>query len=62
LTLIRLDLWQDQNLLHACLDRALRLANVVKLSEEELILISGSNDIAQGSPASLSAISLNYCW
>lgn len=44
----RLDLWQDQNLLHACLDRALRLANVVKLSEEELILISGSNDIAQG--------------
>lgn len=45
---IRLDLWQDQNLLHACLDRALRLANVVKLSEEELILISGSNDIAQG--------------
>lgn len=45
---IRLDLWQDQNLLHTCLDRALRLANVVKLSEEELILISGSNDIAQG--------------
>ncbi|NIF35165.1 aminoimidazole riboside kinase [Enterobacter sp. Tr-810] len=45
---IRLDLWQDQNLLHTCLDRALRLANVVKLSEEELVLISGSNDIAQG--------------
>ncbi|UWM62257.1 aminoimidazole riboside kinase [Enterobacter sp. CP102] len=45
---IRLDLWQDQNQLHTCLDRALRLANVVKLSEEELIFISGSNDIAQG--------------
>lgn len=45
---IRLDLWQDQNQLHTCLDRALRLADVVKLSEEELILISGSNDIAQG--------------
>ncbi|VUS47694.1 aminoimidazole riboside kinase [Klebsiella spallanzanii] len=45
---IRPDLWQDQDLLHACLDRALRLANVVKLSEEELVFISGSNDIAQG--------------
>lgn len=45
---IRPDLWQDQDLLHACLDRALRLANVVKLSEEELVFISGSNDITQG--------------
>jgi fructokinase len=47
---IRPDLWQDQELLHACLDRALRLANVVKLSEEELVFISGSDDFA-GSPA-----------
>jgi fructokinase len=38
---IRADLWQDPELLHACLDRALRLANVVKLSEEELVFISG---------------------
>ncbi|MBA7845943.1 aminoimidazole riboside kinase [Klebsiella sp. RHBSTW-00484] len=45
---IRPDLWQDQDLLHACLDRALRLANVVKLSEEELVFISGSDDLAQG--------------
>jgi fructokinase len=45
---IRLDLWQDQDQLHSCLDRALRLANVVKLSEEELIFISGSDDIALG--------------
>ncbi|WEJ89833.1 MAG: aminoimidazole riboside kinase [Klebsiella huaxiensis] len=45
---IRPDLWQDQDMLHACLDRALRLANVVKLSEEELVFISGSDDLAQG--------------
>ncbi|QGN37061.1 aminoimidazole riboside kinase [Klebsiella oxytoca] len=45
---IRPDLWQDQALLHACLDRALRMANVVKLSEEELEFISGSNDLTHG--------------
>jgi len=45
---IRPDLWQDQVLLQACLDRALHMANVVKLSEEELVFISGSNDLAQG--------------
>lgn len=45
---IRPDLWQDQALLQACLDRALHMANVVKLSEEELVFISGSNDLAQG--------------
>ncbi len=45
---IRPDLWQDLDLLHACLDRALRQANVVKLSEEELIFISGSDDLAHG--------------
>ncbi|HBW1604162.1 TPA: aminoimidazole riboside kinase [Klebsiella pneumoniae subsp. pneumoniae] len=45
---IRPDLWQDQELLHACLDRALNLANVVKLSEEELVFISGSDDLDRG--------------
>ena len=45
---IRADLWQDPELLHACLDRALRLANVVKLSEEELALIAGKEDLAEG--------------
>jgi fructokinase len=45
---IRQDLWQEQDLLHACLERALRLANVVKLSEEELVLISGSDELTQG--------------
>lgn len=44
---IRADLWQDPELLHACLDRALRLANVVKLSEEELALISGRDDLVE---------------
>jgi fructokinase len=45
---IRPDLWQDQDLLHACLDRALRMANVVKLSEDELIFISGSDNLMHG--------------
>lgn len=45
---IRPDLWQDQALLLACLDRALHMANVVKLSEEELVFISSSNDLAYG--------------
>ena len=45
---IRPDLWQDRALLQACLDRALHMANVVKLSEEELVFISGSHDLAQG--------------
>ena len=45
---IRSDLCQDPELLHACLDRALRLANVVKLSEEELALISGRDDLVEG--------------
>ncbi|TCW15315.1 fructokinase [Raoultella sp. BIGb0138] len=45
---IRPDLWQDVELLHASLDRALTLADVVKLSEEELVFISGSHDLEQG--------------
>ena len=45
---IRSDLWQDPQLLRRCLDRALALADVVKLSEEELAFISGSDDIARG--------------
>jgi fructokinase len=45
---IRADLWQDPELLRTCLDRALRLANVVKLSEEELALIGGSDDVSAG--------------
>ncbi|HBE5754623.1 TPA: aminoimidazole riboside kinase [Escherichia coli] len=38
---IREDLWQDEHLLRLCLRRALQLADVVKLSEEEWRLISG---------------------
>ncbi len=45
---IRPDLWQDQDLLKACLDRALHLANVIKLSEEELVFINGSEDLERG--------------
>jgi fructokinase len=46
---IRADLWQDPELLHA-VSIALRLANVVKLSEEELAFISGRDDLVEGRP------------
>lgn len=39
---IRADLWQDDELLHQCLDQALHLADVVKLSMEELTFIAGT--------------------
>ncbi|EMH6002362.1 aminoimidazole riboside kinase [Klebsiella pneumoniae] len=42
---IRSDLWQDPQDLRDCLDRALALADAIKLSEEELAFISGSDDI-----------------
>ncbi|MGL5953538.1 5-dehydro-2-deoxygluconokinase [Providencia rustigianii] len=45
---IRTDLWQDSNLLRECLHRALELASVAKLSEEELLFISGELDLHQG--------------
>lgn len=45
---IRPDLWQDQQLLYTCLDKALALADVIKLSEEELFFISDAADVRQG--------------
>ncbi len=45
---IRSDLWQDPQELRDCLDRALALADAIKLSEEELAFISGSDDIVSG--------------
>ncbi|RYI69639.1 aminoimidazole riboside kinase [Klebsiella pneumoniae] len=45
---IRSDLWQDAQDLRDCLDRALALADAIKLSEEELAFISGSDDIVSG--------------
>ncbi|EXU73994.1 aminoimidazole riboside kinase [Erwinia mallotivora] len=41
---IRHDLWADPTLLRHCLHQALQLADVVKLSEEELTFISGSEE------------------
>ncbi|POT56970.1 aminoimidazole riboside kinase [Citrobacter amalonaticus] len=41
---IRDDLWQDPQLLRLCLLQALQLADVVKLSQEELSFISGEDD------------------
>ncbi len=45
---IRSDLWQDPQDLRDCLDRALALADAIKLSEEELAFVSGSDDIVSG--------------
>ncbi len=53
---IRSDLWQDPQDLRDCLDRALALADAIKLSEEELAFISGSDDIVSGSDDIVSGI------
>ncbi|AJZ89574.1 Fructokinase [Beauveria bassiana D1-5] len=45
---IRPDLWHNAAELQACLIRALLLADVVKLSVEELIFISGKADLREG--------------
>ncbi|EOS94919.1 aminoimidazole riboside kinase [Erwinia tracheiphila] len=42
---IRHDLWSDTASLQRCLNQALQLADVVKLSEEELAFISGSTEM-----------------
>lgn len=45
---IRTDLWSDQQQLRENIERALTLANVVKLSEEELFFISGHDVLLEG--------------
>ncbi|PWC10953.1 aminoimidazole riboside kinase [Brenneria corticis] len=45
---IRGDLWSDQQTLRECLDRALSLADVVKLSREELAFLSGADEVEAG--------------
>lgn len=45
---IRSDLWQSEALLRKYLDRALSLANIAKLSEEELLFISDESQVQQG--------------
>ena len=47
---IRTDLWPDASELHGCLADALALADVVKLSGEELAFISGSAEIENKMP------------
>ena len=42
---IRTDLWQDPQVLQRCLERAFALADVVKLSEEELAFMTASTDL-----------------
>lgn len=48
---IRHDLWPDEDHLRTVLSRALTLADVVKLSEEEAVFISGCADLATGMQA-----------
>lgn len=45
---IRADLWQDPQMLHRCLTSAFDLADVVKLSEEELAFITAATDLRIG--------------
>lgn len=45
---IRTDLWQSASQLRECLHRALMLADVAKVSEEELFFISGEQDVRKG--------------
>lgn len=45
---IRTDLWQSISQLRECLHRALMLADVAKVSEEELFFISGEQDVRKG--------------
>lgn len=45
---IRTDLWPDEEALRSCLTRALALADVVKLSVEELEFITGESDLPAG--------------
>ncbi len=59
---IRSDLWQDPQDLRDCLDRALALADAIKLSEEELAFIIGSDDIVSGIARLNAASSRRYCW
>ncbi len=42
---IRTDLWQDPQMLQQCLEHAFALADVVKLSEEELAFMMASTDL-----------------
>ncbi|WP_036646167.1 aminoimidazole riboside kinase [Pantoea sp. A4] len=45
---IRQDLWAEETTLRCCIDQALQLANVVKLSEEELVFLTDCLDRDSG--------------
>ncbi|QTF10195.1 aminoimidazole riboside kinase [Brenneria izadpanahii] len=45
---IREDLWSSEQTLKQCLNQALELADVVKLSREELAFLSTTDDVEQG--------------
>ncbi|WP_449546923.1 aminoimidazole riboside kinase [Lelliottia amnigena] len=45
---IRADLWQDAHVLRECLEQALRKADMVKLSREELTFLTGQLAVDEG--------------
>ena len=59
---IRTDLWQSTSQLRECLHRALMLADVAKVSEEELFFISGEQDVRKGTDVLASHYPRHCCW
>ncbi|WJV62168.1 aminoimidazole riboside kinase [Pectobacteriaceae bacterium CE70] len=55
---IREDMWSSRQELLDCLDQALALADVVKLSQEEFQLLSGTTDISRGTEQLMARYSL----
>ncbi len=53
---IRPDLWHDPSLLQHCLNQALQLSDVIKLSEDELYFITEQQEIEKG----LSSLAVQY--
>ncbi|MDR3432139.1 MAG: aminoimidazole riboside kinase [Rouxiella aceris] len=45
---IRLDLWADEDELRDCLDQALALADIIKISQEELAYLTGEVRLSEG--------------
>ena len=45
---IRHDLWPDENALRECLEQALSLADVIKVSEDELAYLTGESLLSEG--------------
>lgn len=58
---IRFPLWKDKQKLKAAIDEFLPLADVVKISDEEIEFITGTNDIEKGSKMLLKNAEIVLC-